>query len=83
MKPPARLLLYTWLLLMACFLSSCDLEKEDYVSKYCPGSCTVIKGRVTREDGKPLVGATVRARWSKSGYLQPKFTREKAVTTTD
>ncbi|MCX2741747.1 carboxypeptidase-like regulatory domain-containing protein [Pontibacter anaerobius] len=83
MKTPLKLQLYFWFLAVACSLSSCDYEENDYISKYCPGSCTVIKGRVSDQSGAPVVGATMRIRWRNEVYLHPTFTREKAIATTD
>ncbi|WP_299757928.1 carboxypeptidase-like regulatory domain-containing protein [uncultured Pontibacter sp.] len=83
MKTLLKLQFYTCLMLLAAAFSACDYDENDYISKYCPGSCTVIKGRVSTENGAPLPGATIRVRWLKEAYLQPTFTREKAIATTD
>ncbi|SFH20700.1 carboxypeptidase-like regulatory domain-containing protein [Pontibacter chinhatensis] len=75
--------LYFVLICLVCCLASCDLHQYDYVSKYCPGSCTVIKGRVSDQNGQPVAGTTLRIKWRNDGYLQPAYTTEKATATTD
>lgn len=83
MKTYHRLRLYFGILLLASSLAACDLHKYDYISKYCPGSCTVIKGRMTDQDGKPVAGTSMRIKWHNDGYLQPAYITEKAATITD
>ncbi|NDK55263.1 hypothetical protein [Pontibacter fetidus] len=74
------LLLYTSILLT---LSSCHTETEDFISKYCPGSCTVIKGRLTTDDrSKPLGGVMLEVRYEEFSMFS-SFKRRKAVATTD
>ncbi|GAB3830339.1 hypothetical protein GCM10028895_46260 [Pontibacter rugosus] len=64
-------------------LTGCGHE-EDYISKYCPGSCTTIKGRVSTDNGKtPVIGATLLVTWTKATYPLGGSTRKKAVATTD
>jgi len=75
--------LYFVLLAFLCGLTACDLDKNDYISKYCPGSCTVIKGRITDGNGQPVAGTILRIKWHNDGYLQPAYTTQKATTTTD
>ncbi|TPE44515.1 carboxypeptidase regulatory-like domain-containing protein [Pontibacter mangrovi] len=70
-------------MLPLALLAACDTHDNDYISKYCPGSCTVIKGRVSDANGAPVAGAALRIKWRDSGYLQPKYTRDKAMTRTD
>ncbi|MBB6612426.1 hypothetical protein H7F15_15370 [Pontibacter sp. Tf4] len=74
--------LLSWLLL---FLSSCHTQSDDFISKYCPGSCTVIKGKLTTDGRtKPLAGVTLEVNWYT--YSSPAITsntRRKAITTTD
>lgn len=81
MKTRARL--YVALLLLSCCLASCDPIKYDYVSKYCPGSCTTLKGRITDQNGAPVAGAELWVNWHRQNYPFGGSTRQKAVTTTD
>ncbi|WP_266204545.1 peptidase associated/transthyretin-like domain-containing protein [Pontibacter kalidii] len=83
MKTCTKLPLYFALLLLSCCLTACDLHKYDYISKYCPGSCTVIKGRITDQNGQPVASTIMRIKWHNDGYLQPAYTTEKAATITD
>ena len=67
-------------------LAGCVSQEDDFISKYCPGSCTVIRGRLTTEDGtQPMAGVKVNVYWrSYQGYLQLGYSeRRKAVATTD
>lgn len=73
-----------WLLVLIPFLWGCHQKEEDYISKYCPGSCTVIKGRVTTGQGAmPMAGVTLLAQWHYSRYLSGSTVRKKAFATTD
>ena len=70
-------------LLLLFILGSCHTETEDFISKYCPGSCTIIKGRLTTDDrSKPLAGIMLEARYEEYSMFY-SFKRRKAVTTTD
>ena len=67
-------------------LGGCVSHDDDFISKYCPGSCTVIKGRLTTEDGtQPMAGVKLNVYWhSEQDYLQFGYTqRRKAVAITD
>ncbi|WP_276497508.1 carboxypeptidase-like regulatory domain-containing protein [Pontibacter litorisediminis] len=75
--------LYFVLLLLVCSLAACEPIKYDYISKYCPGSCTTIKGRISDQNGAPVAGVQLRASWHKPNYPLGGFTRHKAVATTD
>ncbi|RIJ34075.1 hypothetical protein [Pontibacter oryzae] len=84
MKTLLRLQPSLWLLVLIPFLSGCNQEKDDYISKYCPGSCTIIKGRATINNGStPLAGVTLLAQWHYSRYLSGSTIRKKAFATTD
>lgn len=75
---------YLLSLFFICFLLvSCGGDKDDYISKYCPGSCTVIEGRMTTANGtKPLAGINIALDWEMSGVWNSSI-RKKAVTRTD
>lgn len=75
-------LLLPFLLLL---LGSCHTQTDDFISKYCPGSCTVIKGKLTTDDRtKPLPGVKLEVFWQTRDQLGlTSNTRRKAVTTTD
>ncbi|GAA4430473.1 hypothetical protein GCM10023188_17170 [Pontibacter saemangeumensis] len=73
-------------LLLLLLLGGCVSHEDDFISKYCPGSCTVIKGRLTTDEGtQPLAGVKLNAYWRsdrgtfKIGYAE----RRKAVAITD
>ncbi|WP_161890663.1 hypothetical protein [Pontibacter russatus] len=73
-------------LLLLLLLGGCISEEDDFISKYCPGSCTVVKGRLTTGDGsEPMAGVKLNVYWHsyesyfKLGYSQ----RRKAVAITD
>ncbi|MEJ8755964.1 hypothetical protein WG947_03070 [Pontibacter sp. H259] len=74
--------LYFLLLLILC---SCHTQTDDFISKYCPGSCTVITGRLTTDGGtKPLAGVKLDLNWhSGDPYGFDNASRRKAITTTD
>jgi len=77
---------YTYFsLLFTCFLlSGCGGDSDDYISKYCPGSCTVIKGRLTTANGtKPLAHVSMAVNWQSEGYLSGGSTHKKAIAETD
>lgn len=73
------------LLLHLIVLAGCKQTQEDYISKYCPGSCTIIKGQLTTDNGTtPLPGVQLLAQWRVEGTLGiGGMVRKKAVTTTD
>lgn len=73
------------LALLTLLLSSCHTKTDDFISKHCPGSCTVIKGTLTTDAGsKPLAGVKLEVNWYKRDVLGiSSSTRRKAVTTTD
>lgn len=76
-----KLLSCTWLLLL--LLSGCLIKEDDFISKYCPGSCTVITGRLTTDDGNtPLSGVNMEAKWVRWEFLGG-IEHRKAVATTD
>jgi len=71
------------ILLLLC-LAGCDYTDDDFVSKYCPGACTVLQGRVTTANGTvPLPGAMLKVVWVKSAYLHPTYYRSKGLAYTD
>jgi len=64
-------------------LSSCYTQTDDFISKYCPGSCTVITGKLTTDGrSQPLAGVKLDVIWEATGYLSGN-TRRKATTTSD
>ncbi|MCJ8167327.1 hypothetical protein MKJ04_20975 [Pontibacter sp. E15-1] len=74
------------LLLMLVVLSGCTSKDDDFISKYCPGSCTVFKGNIATANGTvPLAGIKLNVYWrSYQEYLQFGYSeRRKAVATTD
>ena len=73
------------LLFILVILGSCHTSTDDFISKYCPGSCTVIKGRLTTDNRtKPLPGVKLNVYWQVVDPLGlSSNTRRKAVTTTD
>lgn len=74
------------LLALVFGLSACNEEEDDYISKYCPGSCTEVTGKVLRSNGQPLANVQLLATW-KTGDGTFKggggMTRKKAVAYTD
>lgn len=71
------------LLLPLLLLFGCNTLEDDYISKYCPGSCTVIKGQVTQANNAPAAGISLMLIWQ-DGYLPGSVTtRKKAAVTTD
>ncbi|MBC5772558.1 hypothetical protein H8S95_00650 [Pontibacter sp. KCTC 32443] len=71
------------LLSLLLILSGCAQETDDFISKHCPGSCTVITGKLTTDGrNKPLAGVKLDVIWDESNMLGGE-TRRKAVTTTD
>lgn len=66
-------------------LSSCHTQSDDFISKYCPGSCTVIKGRLTTDArNTPLAGITLEVQWKNGDILGfTSTTRRKAIAKTD
>ncbi|GHA77970.1 carboxypeptidase-like regulatory domain-containing protein [Pontibacter akesuensis] len=86
MKTP-RLFLQLCVLLgiggIAFLLTGCREYPNDYISKYCPGSCTVIKGRVSTNNGSvPVAGATLRVQVDTYTEYGSGI-RNKAIATTD
>ncbi|WP_461488680.1 hypothetical protein [Pontibacter sp. HJ8] len=72
------------LLLIAAGLTGCINHEDDFISKYCPGSCTVVKGRITTADGtKPIRDVTLTANWDNSYHWGGGTIRKKAVARTD
>ncbi len=73
------------LILLLFILGSCHTKTDDYISKYCPGSCTVIKGKLTTDDrSKPLAGVMLEAKWVERDMLGfSSTTRRKATARTD
>jgi hypothetical protein len=85
--PPQHLQMKTSLLcilaLVTLLLSSCHTQTDDFISKNCPGSCTVIKGTLTTDGRtKPLAGVKLEVQWSE-GDMFSSIRRRKAITTTD
>lgn len=80
MKTTAASLLF---FLLTLALSGCDGWKDDYISKYCPGSCTVITGKLTTANGtKPLAHVTLALNWEVNSYPSGYVTK-KAIAKTD
>jgi hypothetical protein len=72
------------LCLLIVFLGGCTVNEEDFISKYCPGSCTVIKGRITATDGTPLADVPLTLNWENRGTFGIfGVSRKKDVTRTD
>ena len=76
---------YGLILIMLCALTGCVDEQEDYISKYCPGSCTEITGRISSGiNRQAMQNVQLTATWKN---LQPVFgggtIRKKAVAKTD
>lgn len=80
-----RCLRYGVLCLLVCWLSGCIIEEDDYISKYCPGSCTEIQGRIrTGISRQGMPGVPLTATWNH--YESPfggGIIRKKAVSRTD
>jgi hypothetical protein len=76
---------YALLCLLVCWLSGCIIEEDDYISKYCPGSCTEIKGRIRTGIGRQAMpGVQLVATWYNLYPLTGGgIVRKKAVTKTD
>ena len=76
----------TFLLVLVFGLSACNKLEDDYISKYCPSSCTEVTGKVLRSNGQPFANVQVLATW-KTGNGTFKggggTTRKKAVGYTD
>ncbi|MHA6248753.1 hypothetical protein ACXYMU_12500 [Pontibacter sp. CAU 1760] len=75
-----------YLSLLLLLGSSCVTQENDFISKYCPGSCTVIKGNIATANGTvPLSGIKLEATWSNVNLpkLSGGTVRRKAVTQTD
>ncbi|GGG20692.1 carboxypeptidase regulatory-like domain-containing protein [Pontibacter amylolyticus] len=82
--------LKTWCgsgILTALLLTGCIKEEDDYISKYCPGSCTEVSGRVLQAGNQqPLQGVQVLAIWDNRRHFKEGLggtVRKKAVTYTD
>ena len=64
------------------FLISC--QKEDDSGTACPGSCTVLQGRLTTAGGnQPLAGVPLEVNWYSRGGILGNRIRTKARGTTD
>jgi hypothetical protein len=77
---------YSLIVLMLCCLTGCVNEQEDYISKYCPGSCTEVSGKVLRASGQPVKGMQLTATWRNMRTFYEGMggtTRKKAVAYTD
>jgi hypothetical protein len=71
------------LAIVTLLLSSCHTQTDDFISKNCPGSCTVIKGTLTTDGRtKPLAGVKLEVQWHE-GDIFSSIRRRKAITTTD
>ncbi|WP_162427238.1 transthyretin-like family protein [Pontibacter pudoricolor] len=71
------------LILVTLLLSGCHTKTDDFISKNCPGSCTVIKGTLTTDGrSKPLAGIKLEVQW-REGDMFSSISRRKAITTTD
>lgn len=77
--------IYWHTLALIFLLSSCKSDQDDFISKYCPGSCTVIEGTLTTDNGtKPVPGVQLQVVWTKNGTLNiGGITRKKAIARTD
>mgnify|MGYP005751797841 FL=1 len=77
---------YGFALAIALSLTSCVEEQEDYISKYCPGSCTEVSGKVLRSNGQPAQGMQLTATWKNLRTFYEGMggaIRKKAVAYTD
>ncbi|MCP2043842.1 carboxypeptidase-like regulatory domain-containing protein [Pontibacter sp. HSC-36F09] len=79
---------YRYGLLLALFfgLNACIEKEDDYISKYCPGSCTEVNGQVLNGSGQPLRGMQLLATWQNLRTFKAGgggATRKKAVAYTD
>lgn len=77
---------YAWLLALVLWLSGCTKEEDDYISKYCPGSCTEVSGQVLRSSGQPLADVQISATWSNLRHFKAGgggTIRKKAVAYSD
>ena len=68
-------------------LTGCVKEEDDYISKYCPGSCTEVSGRVLQAaNQQPIPGVQVLAIWDNTRNFKEGLggtVRKKAVAYTD
>ncbi|ARS34277.1 carboxypeptidase-like regulatory domain-containing protein [Pontibacter actiniarum] len=84
MIAPGKLQRYLLALVLLCCAPACSRQEDDYISKYCPGSCTVIKGHLTDATGtQPVAGVTLLARWHKSYSPGSSLSRKKAFAVSD
>ncbi|MCI1188960.1 carboxypeptidase-like regulatory domain-containing protein [Hymenobacter sp. DH14] len=67
-----------WFALAVC-VAGCT-EKEELPE--CPGSCTVVTGRLLTSGSAPLSNAVVTLQWAGGPAYSPKV-RKKAIATTD
>lgn len=77
---------YSILLALALLFSGCNKEEDDYISKYCPGSCTEVSGQVLRANGQPMASVMLSANWMNLRHFKEGGTgmiRRKAVAYTD
>lgn len=79
--------LYCFLLLLLIWLPGCVENEEDYISKYCPGSCTVVSGRILQGSAQqPQQDIQVTATWKNLRTFKAGgggTTRKKAVAYSD
>ena len=74
-------------ILSMLLLTGCIVEEDDYISKYCPGSCTEVSGRVLQASNRqPIRGVQVMASWDNRKSFKEGMggtVRKKAVAYTD
>ncbi len=81
-----RLLQCGLFLLVLCGFTGCVEEQEDYISKYCPGSCTEVSGKILLASGQPAKGIMLTVTWRNLRTFYEGMggsTRKKAVAYTD
>ncbi|MBD1397113.1 carboxypeptidase regulatory-like domain-containing protein [Pontibacter sp. JH31] len=68
-------------------ITACTKEEEDYISKYCPGACTVVSGRIIKSGSlQPVAGMQVLASWKNLRHFKAGgggTIRKKAIVSTD
>ncbi|PKV63064.1 carboxypeptidase-like regulatory domain-containing protein [Pontibacter ramchanderi] len=81
--------LKTWVVsgILSLLLTGCIEKEDDYISKYCPGSCTEVTGRVLRAaSGQPIPGMQILATWDNRKSFKEGIggtVRKKAVAHSD